>query len=106
MHRFIAQQWSNFSKPDVFWHDDGYFVINLCSAEDMNVVLCSGPHMFFGKPVIVKPWSDKFNFHNEILRTILWVKLPNLPLNCWGLETLSRIGSILGVPICADDQAT
>ncbi|XP_021730685.1 uncharacterized protein LOC110697610 [Chenopodium quinoa] len=56
----------------------------------------------WGKPTIVKPWSEKFDFNAEILRTIpLWVKLPNLPLNCWGFETLSRIGSILGVPICA-----
>lgn len=36
----------------------------------------------------------------------LWVKLPNLPLNCWGPESLSRIDSVLGVPLYADSCTT
>lgn len=55
IHRFISQQWSNFEKLEVFWHDNGYFVINLCLIDDKNVVLCSGPHMINGKPAMVKP---------------------------------------------------
>ncbi|XP_021736996.1 uncharacterized protein LOC110703500 [Chenopodium quinoa] len=94
-------------KPDVYWHDDGYFIINMCSSDDRDTILCSGPHMIFGKPAIVKPWCPDFDFHSEILRTIpLWVKFPNLPLNCWGSHTLSRLGSLLGVPICADECTT
>ncbi|XP_021767614.1 uncharacterized protein LOC110732003 [Chenopodium quinoa] len=104
VHKFVADNWSNIAKPDIFWHDEGYFIINLKSIDDKNAILCSGPHMFFGKPAIVKAWSDKLDFHAEILRTVpLWIKLPNLPLNCWGAETLSRIGSLLGVPVCADE---
>ncbi|XP_021744067.1 uncharacterized protein LOC110710117 [Chenopodium quinoa] len=105
--RFFAQQWNDMQKPDVYWHDDGYFIINMCSSDDRDTILCSGPHMFFGKPAIVKPWCPDFDFHAEILRTIpLWVKFPNLPLNCWGSHTLSRLGSLLGVPICADECTT
>ncbi|XP_060182466.1 uncharacterized protein LOC132612157 [Lycium barbarum] len=33
----------------------------------------------------------------------LWVKLPNLPLSCWGPKSLSRIANTLGTPICVDD---
>ncbi|XP_021734954.1 uncharacterized protein LOC110701649 [Chenopodium quinoa] len=102
--KFVVDNWSNIVKPYIFWHDEGYFIINLKSVDDKNAILGSGPHMFFGKPAIVKARSDKFDFHAEILRTIpLWVKIPNLPLNCWGAKTLSRIGSLLGVPICADE---
>ena len=47
------------------------------------------------------------NFNDEVLKVIpLWVKLPNLPLNCWGPESLSRIGSVLGVPLYADECTT
>ncbi|XP_056697968.1 uncharacterized protein [Spinacia oleracea] len=54
--------------------------------------------------MIVKPWSATFNFHAEILRVVpLWIKLPNLPLNCWGTDSLSRIGSLVGVPLYADE---
>lgn len=34
------------------------------------------------------------------------MKLPNLPLNGWSKEALSRIGSGLGRPLCADDSTT
>ncbi|XP_021729890.1 uncharacterized protein LOC110696864 [Chenopodium quinoa] len=71
------------------------------------MILCSGRHMFYGKPAIVKAWSSKFDFQAEVLRTVpLWVKFPNLPLNYWGVDTLSRIGSLLGVSNCADECTT
>lgn len=39
-----------------------------------------------------------------MLRLIpLWVKLPNLPFNCWGKDTLRRIRSGLGRPLYADE---
>ncbi|XP_021767732.1 uncharacterized protein LOC110732122 [Chenopodium quinoa] len=105
--RFFAQQWNDMQKPDVYWHDDGYFIVNMCSSDDRDTILCSGPHMFLGNPAIVKPWCRNFDFHAEILRTIsLWVKFPNLPLNCWESDTLTRLGSLLGVPICADECTT
>ncbi|XP_021765923.1 uncharacterized protein LOC110730426 [Chenopodium quinoa] len=107
VHRFIVQQWCDVQKPEIFWHDDGYFIINCCSISYKDTILCSGPQMFMGKPAIIKPWSPKFDFGAEILRTILlWVKFPNIPLNCWGPETLSRIGSLLGVPIFSDECTT
>lgn len=39
-----------------------------------------------------------------MLKTLpLWVKFPNLPLNCWGMKSLSRIASGLGIPLYADE---
>ncbi|XP_021727809.1 uncharacterized protein LOC110694913 [Chenopodium quinoa] len=79
----------------------------LVEVSDKDTILCSGLQMYMGKPAIIKPWSPKFDFGAEILRTIpLWVKFPNLPLNCWGPETLSRIGSLLGVTIFSDECTT
>ncbi|KAG5581908.1 hypothetical protein H5410_052535 [Solanum commersonii] len=55
------------------------------SIEDRDEVIFSGPYTMSSRPVIVKAWYPNFNFNNEVLRMIpLWVKLPNLPLNCWG----------------------
>lgn len=34
------------------------------------------------------------------------MKLPNLPLNCWSDNSLSRIGSVLGIPIYAHECTT
>lgn len=40
----------------------------------------------------------------EILRVVpIWVRLPKLPLSCWGADSLSRIGRLLGAPLFADE---
>lgn len=33
----------------------------------------------------------------------MWIRLPRLPLTCWSEDSLSRIGSVLGKPVCADE---
>lgn len=88
-------------------HDKGYFLIRFKSKEDLHSMLYAGPHMFFGRPTLVKAWAPNFNFNDEVLRTIsVWVRLPNLPLYCWTGDSLSKMGSVLGVPICADECIT
>ncbi|XP_075077311.1 uncharacterized protein LOC142164046 [Nicotiana tabacum] len=104
MERFIASQWNFAAKPKVYYHNEGYFVILFNTMEDKNEVLYSGTHTIGNKPIILKSWSADFNFYDEVLKTIpLWVSFSNLPLNCWGKITLSRIASGLGFPIYADE---
>ncbi|XP_070014503.1 uncharacterized protein [Nicotiana sylvestris] len=72
--------------------------------DDKNAVLYSGPYTMGAKPLILKSWSEDFNLYNEVLKTIsLWVSFPNLPLNCWGRMTLSRIASGLSSSLYADE---
>ena len=50
---------------------------------------------------------SKFDLHKEILKVVpIWVKLPNLPLNYWSDNSLSRIWSVLGVPVYANECTT
>lgn len=57
--------------------------------------------------MVVKKWSEEFDFVRDILRRVpIWVKLHHLPLNCWGIDALSRIGSLVGIPICADEATS
>lgn len=63
--------------------------------------------MLGNRSIIVKTWSPEFDLSKEIMQTIpLWVKFPNLPLNCCGLQLLSRISSGLGIPLYADECIT
>ena len=52
--RYIEQNWNHVSKPDVFLHEEGFFVIRFASIDDMHSIFYSGPHMFYGKPTVVK----------------------------------------------------
>ena len=107
MERFIPSQGKFSSKPVVLYHVHGYFVVRIANEEETDTVLSSGPHYLLRRPVIVKPWDPDFNFKEEILTTIpLWVKLPNLPLNCWNSVVLSKIGSSLGRPLYAGECTT
>jgi len=104
VQRYFSSNWNNIAKPDIFLHDDGYFVVRLQSRDDFDNIVYTGPHMFYGKPTVIKPWTSDFNFNKEVLRVVpIWVKFPNLPLNWWSDNSLSRIASVLGVPICADE---
>ncbi|XP_056697419.1 uncharacterized protein [Spinacia oleracea] len=89
--RYIAANWNQVGVPNVFLHDDGYFVIKFSSLAERDEILCKGPYTFFNKPVIIKPWTAAFNFYEEVLKSC---------------DSLSRIASLLGVPVCADDCTT
>lgn len=103
LSQFVSKDWNHLQKPLIYKHTEGYFVVKFASEADRDEVLCAGPHSFRGKPIVIKPWNPNFDFHQEVLRVIpLWVKLQNLPLSCWSSDSLSRIGSLLGVPLWAD----
>jgi len=91
----------------VLYHSDEYFIVRFANEEERDKVLCARPHYFLKRPVIIKPWLPEFNFKEEILTTILlWIKLHNLPRNCWNSVVLSKIGSSLGKPLYADECTT
>lgn len=55
----------------------------------------------------MKPWTPEFDFNEKILSIIpLWIKLPNLSLNCWNIVALSKIGSSLRQALYADECTT
>ncbi|XP_048491303.1 uncharacterized protein LOC125492655 [Beta vulgaris subsp. vulgaris] len=55
----------------------------------------------------LKAWTPDFDFQNEVLRVIpLWIRLYNLPVKYWGPECLSRIGSMVRIPLFVDECTT
>ncbi|KAK4724060.1 hypothetical protein R3W88_026839 [Solanum pinnatisectum] len=97
IERYIALQVNTISKPKVYYHNDDYFLVRFASLDDRNEILYSCPHMLNNKTIIVK----------EALQTVpILVKYPNLPLNCWSMDSLRRISSGLRVPLYADECTT
>lgn len=89
---------------EIFYNHEGYFVIKFENPRDKARLLGEGPYTIANRPMIMKDWMADFNFENEVLKEVpLWVRLPNLPLTCWSGDSLSRIGSVLGKPVCADE---
>ncbi|XP_048494487.1 uncharacterized protein LOC125494751 [Beta vulgaris subsp. vulgaris] len=104
LSQYVNVFWHLKYEPAIFKHEEGFFTVKLNTKEDRDRVLLTGPHLFYGKEMIVNKWCANFNFHEEILKVVpVWVKFPNLPLSCWGGDSLSRIGSILVVPLFTDE---
>ncbi|CAO2840943.1 unnamed protein product [Amaranthus hypochondriacus] len=101
---FIRKHWAFVSMPVVHAHEEGYFIVKFNTENERNETLNGGPYFLNRAPMIVKQWTMNFNFRDEILRVIpVWIRLPSLPLHCWGEESLSRIVSAVGVPVLADE---
>uniref|UniRef100_A0A494G8D0 DUF4283 domain-containing protein n=1 Tax=Solanum lycopersicum TaxID=4081 RepID=A0A494G8D0_SOLLC len=96
MNRYIMMNWTKAGKPTFYLHEEGYFIVKFQNLDDMNEILFSGLYTINNRPIILKQWCSDFDFGKEFLAEIpLWVNFPKLPLNCWGVGSLSRIASVL-----------
>ncbi|KAJ8421327.1 hypothetical protein Cgig2_012819 [Carnegiea gigantea] len=70
---------------------------------DQAAVVQRGVYFFDNKPFIVKPWREDLNLNTENLATLpVWVRFPYLEVKYWGPDSLSKLGSLLGIPIKID----
>ncbi|KAK2349948.1 hypothetical protein QL285_098704 [Trifolium repens] len=100
---FMLKTWNHIQLPDMYFHDDGYFILRFQSPGDMDSILKNGPYTIRGMPLILKAWKPGFDMKKDMLRTLpIWVKLPKLPLDLWG-NGLDKIGSALGKPLMTDE---
>ncbi|KAI3930317.1 hypothetical protein MKW92_031134 [Papaver armeniacum] len=84
---------------------NGHFLLQFSSDEDkIRVLETSGLLHIEGKTLIFRKWDWKLKFDKvEMLKSVpVWVKIYNLPLFLWNSSFLSKVGSALGIPICAD----
>ena len=65
-------------------HDSGWLVFNFDSEMDMLKVLNGGPYSVHGRLLILKIMPEFFDFDtSDMLRMPVWIRFPNLPLQCW-----------------------
>ncbi|KAI3900151.1 hypothetical protein MKW92_026245 [Papaver armeniacum] len=84
---------------------NGHFLLQFSSDEDkIRVLETSGLLHIEGKTLVFRKWDWKLKFDKvEMLKSVpVWVKIYNLPLFLWNSSFLSKVGSALGIPICAD----
>ncbi|KAL0300491.1 UNVERIFIED_CONTAM: hypothetical protein Scaly_3045000 [Sesamum calycinum] len=52
--------------------------------DDRQRILAEGPYFIYGRPLLLKPMPDCFEFkEDDISLTPVWATLPSLPLECW-----------------------
>ena len=104
---FMMQNWNFVPLPDMYYHDEGYFLLRFSSHREREEVMMKGPYTIRNMSVLLREWRRDFNLKKDLLRTLpLWVKLPYLPLYLWGDNTLGKIVSAIGSPIVTDECTT
>jgi hypothetical protein len=85
-------------------HDSGWLVFRLSCEADMLKVLRRGPYSIQDKSLVIKPMPLYFDFGKPVMSYMpVWVRFPNLPLECWLHACLSKISNVIGKPIRCDD---
>ncbi|CAK8569173.1 unnamed protein product [Lathyrus sativus] len=101
---FMTRSWNFVQLSDMYFNDEGYFILRFKSFTDRDEVLLRGPYMLRNIPLLIREWKLDFKIKDELLRTLpIWVKLPQLPIVLWGDTSLNKIGSALGKPIMTDE---
>lgn len=107
LHTFILLTWSSIGRPQIFFHREGYFVVKFRTQDEYNEVMNTRALVMGKRPVLIRQWVENFDFHQEILRVIpIWLRFPNLPLNCWSADSLIQMGSVIGTPLYVDECTT
>lgn len=101
--QFMIRFWSFAQLSEVYYHDEGYFFLNLSSYKDKDLVMMRGPNSIHNMPMVLKEWCTDFNFKRDMIRTLpVWVTLPHLPLYLWSASSLGKNGSSIGKPLFSD----
>lgn len=100
-NNIIANTWC--CEASLTIHESGWLVYRFNNVNDKLEVLSNGPYLVYDRPLMLKPMPEYFDFApDEMTKVPIWVKFPNLPLECWSTKCLSKIASMLGKPIQSD----
>lgn len=91
------------TKVKIHLHPSQWIIFKFQSEEDRVKVVNGGPYHVFNRPLLIKEMPREFNFGDELIHHVpIWVQLPNLPIDYWTNECLSKIGSMIGKPVASD----
>ncbi|CAK8577476.1 unnamed protein product [Lathyrus sativus] len=70
MKNFMQRMWNFVKMPDLYYHDDGYFLLRFNSQEDKEAVMMKDPYTIRNMLMILKEWQTGFNLKKDLLRKL------------------------------------
>ncbi|PKU80916.1 hypothetical protein MA16_Dca027409 [Dendrobium catenatum] len=99
----LRRQWMQFGKFHLTMLGMGWVLCSFYEPEHMEAVMTNGPWFVNGKIIGMDNWSQNFSTNSlKGLTAPIWIRLPNLPLQCWDNINLCRIASMVGKPYLID----
>ncbi|KAJ8424191.1 hypothetical protein Cgig2_021613 [Carnegiea gigantea] len=103
MKGFLKRIWSNYELNKVLQVHKGIFLVRFANLPDKIQVENRGIYFFDSKPVLAKGWNPNMDIQKEAIKSPIWVQFPDLNIKYWGISSLSKISSVLGIPIKTDN---
>lgn len=105
--QFMMKNWNFVKLMDMFYNDEGYFILRLHSLHEKETVIMKGPYTIHNRSMMLSEWKPGFSMKRDMLRIIpLRVKLAQLPLHILGARNLSKIESVIGTPLVTYECTT
>ncbi|XP_062114375.1 uncharacterized protein LOC133825453 [Humulus lupulus] len=99
---FINRMWGKLGIERIARMNGGYTLVKFKDEVTRDLVLEAGVVHFDRKPVLLRPWSTDLDKVRLVKSVPVWVRLPDLGLQYWGLKTLSALVSTIGKPMMMD----
>ncbi|CAK8533412.1 unnamed protein product [Lathyrus sativus] len=58
--KFKEMSWNFVSMPDLYYNEEGYFIVRFRTCEDKENVVAQGPYFIYGKPLFLRQWTTEF----------------------------------------------
>ncbi|KAJ8421322.1 hypothetical protein Cgig2_018729 [Carnegiea gigantea] len=95
--------WADFEIDKILMVKKGLFLVRFVQLQDKLIVEKRGLYYFDRKPFIVKGWNPDMDKSTESIQSLpLWVQFLELDIKYWGLDSLSKLGSLIGIPLKTD----
>ncbi|KAJ8419338.1 LOW QUALITY PROTEIN: hypothetical protein Cgig2_024013 [Carnegiea gigantea] len=98
---FIKRIWATLDIDKIILVRKGVFLVRFGNVQDKQVVEKRGVYYFDLKLFLVKDWNPKMDMHTEALPSPLG-SIASFRCKILGAESLSKIGSTLGIPLKTD----
>lgn len=100
---YVHRIWNHLAIDKVLLIRKGLYLIRFHEQSDALLVAQKGVFYFDHKPFIVKAWTPEMEIKTDAITSLpIWVQLPDLDIKYWGMQSLSKIGSVLGLPLKTD----
>jgi len=99
VQRWVERNWNSMvqGKIAIRFCGRGFFTFLFESVEDRNLIFRNGPYFMDTRGLYLNRWSPDFDPEMDVPSAVpVWVRLPHLPLHCWGDESVKAIGNAVG----------
>lgn len=99
----LSDMWASNNRLEMIDLEDGYYVVRFYSKEDYEYALENGPWVIQGHYLTVNKFHPGF-FPSAAMpsSTLVWVRIPRLPLELFNENFLMRLGNKLGKAVKVD----